>query len=168
MGPGLRARRIPFASWLAGPRSQGPRSLWPRSDWTRPRASEASWLWGSSSALSASRTPVPKPWCVVRKPDLLHILRESVAVLPLASLALQDSRFFCENFWNFSSLSFRLRIRSSLFSGLPARRSLPAAAILFRFCILISTRYTSRTEARPTFEPAAHLVLLAVGEQCSI
>ena len=164
MGPSPRGRRMPVA-WLAGP--QTPRSVEPLAAvcLEETRASEASWLWGSSSALSASRTPVPKPWCVVRKPDLLHILRESVAVLPLASLALQDSRFFCENFWNFSSSSFRLRIRSSLFSGLPARRSLPAAAILFRFCILISTRYTSRTEARPTFEPAAHLVLLAVGEQ---
>ena len=33
--PALRGRRMPFASWLAGPRSQGPWSLWPRSAWKR-------------------------------------------------------------------------------------------------------------------------------------
>ena len=51
------------------------------------------------------------------------------------------------------------------FFGLAARLSFPVSAILCFLLQLISIRYTSRTETRPTFEPAAHLVLPAVGEQ---
>ena len=50
------------ASWQE-PDPQPPRSVEPLAAvcLEETRASEASWLWGSSSALSASRTPVPKP-----------------------------------------------------------------------------------------------------------
>ena len=102
-GTGLSGSTDPVCAGWRVPRSQGPRSLWPRSALEEPSRQRG------ALALGVVVGALGKPYASAQagrgkpKPDLLHILRESVAVLPLASLALQDSRFFCENFWNFSS-----------------------------------------------------------------
>ena len=78
--------------------------------------------------------------------------------------ASRFERFLAKICWNCSRWTFRLRYARQIFRAC-------CSSFSFSFCNfsfslhLISTRYTSRTEARPTFEPAAHLVLLAVGEQ---
>ena len=117
---GCRLRR----GWRV-PGVQGPWSLRPRSAWKSPRASEAPWPWGSSSALSASRTPVPKPDALSRSRNSLACFRASPRQLAWvffsASKLLETlrkfarfaaagpfrSRFACQVFRAYSSRSTR-------------------------------------------------------------
>ena len=166
MGPALRGRRMPFASWLAGPRSQGPWSLWPRSAWKSPRASEAPWLWGSSSALSGSRTPVPKPDALSRSRISSCFARARGTL----AACFFSARSLLENFQEICSRWKRFACDTPVkVLGLAARRSLPISANFLNFSLAFDFDQIIFPHRRTaSYEPAAHFVRLAVGEQCVI
>ena len=107
MGPGLRARRIPFASWLAGPRSQGPRSLWPRSALEEPSRQRGALALGLVVGALGKPYASAQAGRVKPKPDLVMFLRELAALSLLASLALE----VVENFFQICSRLEPSRLR---------------------------------------------------------
>ena len=114
MGPALRGRRMPFASWLAGPRSQGPRSLWPRSALEEPSRQRGALALGLVVGALGKPYASTQAGRVKPKPELFMFWRELVAALPLASLALEVR--ILRNFSRFAACGLvSLAIRLSSF-----------------------------------------------------
>ena len=91
MGPALRGRRMPFASWLAGPR--GPRSVEPPAAVCLEEPSRQRGALSLGLVVGALGKPYASAQAgrVKPKPELFMFWRELVAALPLASLALRST-----------------------------------------------------------------------------
>ena len=107
MGPALRGRRMPFASWLAGPR--GPRSVEPLAAVCLEEPSRQRGALALGLVVGALGKPYASAQAgrVKPKPDLVMFLRELAALSLLASLALE----VVENFFQICSRLEPSRLR---------------------------------------------------------